>query len=286
MKLNLFKKEPKTQNEQPEQPKAQIKETPQLAKVIDSHIQNDVGRTMAMEKHEHDKETRQTLIWKIQKYQNSSRFGDFVRHTIRINQTEAQLNKLHNDDLQDILSKIRIQLDNRNLDSFYNGLIKGGASLGEAVLRDYYNIDGFGEELLANKTFMDALERYKIESPFKSVPPSLQIAYAFFSTAIMTHELNKRTVNRNVQIKPQMTPLNKNDKDFKNLPPEIQEEMLLEMLGVDGEELVVLDDDELETIPEGSENESENSSENGSEESEKTPEPAVVIPNKNIGDVL
>ena len=138
---------------------------------------------------------KRTLIFKIQKYQNSQRFGSFVRHSLHINQSESQLNKLNLDQLNDILAKIRLQLDNKNLDTFYNSLIEGGCNIMENVLNPYYNIDGYGKNLISNHTFMDALERYKIENPFPSISPSIQLSYAMISTLIMTHELNKRGLN-------------------------------------------------------------------------------------------
>ena len=181
------------------------------------------------------------------------------------------------------MSKIRIQLDNRNLDSFYNGLIKGGANLSESLLRNYYNIDGFGDELLGNKTFMDALERQKCENPFPSVSPMLQISYALISTAIMTHELNKRKLNPNTQLKvePQqeMAPLNEDDL-----------EGLMELLGENAPELVIRDADDvssqhsLETIEEGSNEMSQEENAFSEEEEDKTE--FIEIPEKNVGDTL
>lgn len=254
-----------------------------MTREIQKHVQQQAINTKMVEKHENTKAERQTLIWKIQKYQNSSRFGDFVRRNVGINHTESQLNKVKNEELEDILSKIRIQLDNRNLDSFYNGLIKGGANLSESLLRNYYNIDGFGDELLGNKTFMDALERQKCENPFPSVSPMLQISYALISTAIMTHELNKRKLNPNTQLKvePQqeMAPLNEDDL-----------EGLMELLGENAPELVIRDADDvssqhsLETIEEGSNEMSQEENAFSEEEEDKTE--FIEIPEKNVGDTL
>ena len=93
-------------------------------------------------------------------------------------------------ELDKILHRIRIQLDNENLDAFYTGFAKTGSILVEKSMSQFYNIDGFTDHLFQNEAFLDGLERYKIENPFPYVPASVQISYAIVSTAFITHQLN------------------------------------------------------------------------------------------------
>ena len=228
-----------------------------IPKIPDKIPQNNTQINNAQEKN--------TLIFKIQKYQNSQRFGPFVRHTIHINQSESQLNKLNIVQLNDLLAKICIQLDNRNLDEFYTSMIKGGATMMETVLGPYYNIDGYGDNLIQNKTFMDSLERYKIEHPFPSVSPSIQMSYAIISTFVMTHELNKLSLNTTKKIPNNQTnnitePLgppqvSMEPPDVEQMDPELQKEFQNEFLDILKKSLDEEKSESLSTIEEVSDDE-------------------------------
>lgn len=266
-------------NQSEDEPKKTVPKLPQNQvftriepKKLDTH-QNIQPKDIYAPQNIHEK---RTLIFKIQKYQNSQRFGQFVRHNLHINQSESQLNKLDINGLNDILAKIRIQLDNRNLDDFYNAMIKGGATMMETVLSSYYNIDGYGDNLVANKQFMDALERMKIENPFPSISPSIQISYALISTAIMTHELNKRNLNVSNDPRPPQKPME--PPNIEEMDPEIQKEFQNELLDILKKSLDEKSDENesesLSTIEEGSEEEpslevSEEASHSAENEDEK-----------------
>lgn len=206
-----------------------------------------------------DIQEKRTLIWKIQKYQNSKRFGPFVKHNIHINQTEHQLNKLNIIELKDILSKIRIQLDNRNLDEFYNALIHGGCNMMETVLSPYYNIDGYGKNLMSNNQFMDSLERHKIEHPFPAVSSGIQLSYAMISTLIMTHELNKRVFDTPKIAKEVPPPVVEMEQPkMEELPDDVQKELQNDFLDMLKKS--------LENVSETSQEESLNVAEEGDDE--------------------
>ena len=253
---------------------------PKLGKV-EKKVESSIPKTIDTSQNIHEK---RTLIFKIQKYQNSERFGSFVRHNLHITQSESQLNKLDFDGLNDILAKIRIQLDNRNLDEFYNAMIKGGAAMMETVLQSYYNIDGYADNLIANKQFMDSLERMKIENPLPSVSPSIQISYALISTAIMTHQMNKMNLNIPKDLKmdlnePQteMEPPNIEEMD-EELQKEFQNEFLGMLKKSLDEKLVESESESLSTIEEGSEEEpSEEASEVGSQEADEDEKAEEVV---------
>ena len=57
----------------------------------------------------------------------------------------------------------------------------------------HYFKDYSDEEI---STFMDGLERYKIENPFPQVSPTIQMSYAVISTMFMTYQLNRKNTNR------------------------------------------------------------------------------------------
>ena len=96
------------------------------------------------------------------------------------------------------------------------------------MLSNFYNIDGFTDNLMENKTFMDGLERYKIEHPLPQVSPAIQMSYALLSTIFITHQLNSVSEN---QLK-----------KYTMKPPEMSSELK--------KELDILDENDSEKIVE------------------------------------
>ena len=140
---------------------------------------------------------KQRKIWKIEQYIHSNRFGDFIQKDLKIDYTRDELDAMEDKELTKILERIRIQLDNKNLDQFYNSFAKTSSILVEKSMSNFYNIDGFTDNLFQNGAFLDGLERMKIDSgPLSYVPPSIQLSYAIISTAYMTHQLNSMNLSK------------------------------------------------------------------------------------------
>lgn len=133
---------------------------------------------------------KESLIMKIQKYQSSRRFGQIITKELKISQSREQLIKLSIDRLENILHRIRLHLNNRNLDSIFENMAVTCAKGYEASITPFYNIEGFSELLLNNPGFWDAFERWKIEREMPNIPPGIQLAYIIASTTITAHTLN------------------------------------------------------------------------------------------------
>ena len=134
---------------------------------------------------------KQDSIYKIQKYQASEFFGDIVRNQLKIKYSFEQLHKKKQSDLDSILTRIRIHVDNINLDKFYNQLVLGGCAMLEQTLVPIYNIDGFTQRLTSKEQFWHCLERVKIESTLPQIPAGVQLAMIIGQTIIVTHKMNE-----------------------------------------------------------------------------------------------
>ena len=130
-------------------------------------------------------------IYIIQKYQNSDLFGEYVKKTIGIKQSETQLQKLTETQLDEILYKIRTLLDNKNIDKIFDSMTKTFSVGFESVVTPFYNIDGFSDALLAQEEFHNCMERIKIESKLPNIPPTIQLGYIVTSTMLIQHQLNQ-----------------------------------------------------------------------------------------------
>ena len=143
-------------------------------------------------------ENKEKIILKIQKYQSSKRFGSYITKELKINQSRDQLAKLSVERLNNILVRIRLNLNSRNLDNIFENLAITSAKGYETVVSHFgYNINGFTELLMANPGFWDAFERWKIEREMPDIPPGIQLAYIISSTSIAAYNINQMN---NIQI--------------------------------------------------------------------------------------
>jgi hypothetical protein len=138
---------------------------------------------------------KESLIMKIQKYQSSRRFGPYITKELKITQSREQLTKLSIDRLENILHRIRINLNNRNMDSIMETMAITCAKGYETTVSNFYDIDGFTELLTANPGFWDAFERWKIEREMPEIPPGIQLAYIIATTTFAAHSLNASKVS-------------------------------------------------------------------------------------------
>ena len=137
---------------------------------------------------------KETIIMKILKYQNSTRFGEYITKDLKIKYTREQLVKMSVDRVESVLHRIRINLNNRNVDTMFDGMIKTCAFGYENAVSQFYNISGFTDLLWANPGFHDAVERYKCEANMPDIPPGVQLAYIVATTTLAAHSINKMNI--------------------------------------------------------------------------------------------
>lgn len=133
---------------------------------------------------------KEMLIMKIQKYQASRRFGNYITKDLKITQSREQLNKCSVDKLNGILHRIRLNLNNRNMDAIMETMAVTCAKGYENVVSNFYDIEGFTDLLTQNPGFWDAFERWKIEREMPDIPPGIQLAYIIATTTLAAHTMN------------------------------------------------------------------------------------------------
>ena len=147
---------------------------------------------------------RQNMIHIIQKYQSSERFGTFVRNELKITYTSESLGKKTTAQLQAILDKIRLHLDNKNLNKIYDGALYSTLGIVESISKPMgVNVDGFHTMLMQNEEFANCWERFKCESVMPTIPSHVQLFFILGQTYMLAYAINK-------------------SKDYKE-PPEITE---------------------------------------------------------------
>ena len=147
-------------------------------------------KTIENELQEPDK---QKLIHIIQKYQASERFGPIVRTQLKISYTSEALNKKSIPQLQTILDKIRLHLDNQNLNKIYDGALFSSTALIETMSKPIgVNVDGFSTMLMENDEFLSCWERFKCESVMPTIPSHIQMMFILGQTYFLAYAINKQ----------------------------------------------------------------------------------------------
>ena len=172
-----------TENEQPE-----VKEPVEATEPVESPPEIDVkdipdNILQTVE----NTESKRNLIFKIQKYQDSSRFGKIVKYELGFKETFVELSDKSENDLENMLHRIRTHLDNKNLDKFYENMATTLAITYETTLSPFYNIDGFSDMLLENEDFWNSYERLRIETEFPSINPTTQMLFMIAQLTIIAH---------------------------------------------------------------------------------------------------
>ena len=139
-----------------------------------------------------DSHKRQLQIAKILKYQESKFFNPLLKKSMKLSHTHETLSKKNNEQLEAVLNRMRVCLDQQTVHSFYNNLAEQGTVMTEKLLQNVYNIDGFAEDIKNNEHFWITFERFKIESDLPTIPIGFQLAQVLFTTAVVQHERNKK----------------------------------------------------------------------------------------------
>ena len=139
---------------------------------------------------------RQLQIAKILKYQESKFFNPLLKKSMKLSHTHETLSKKNNEQLEAVLNRMRVCLDQQTVHSFYNNLAEQGTVMTEKLLQNVYNIDGFAEDIKNNEHFWITFERFKIESDLPTIPIGFQLAQVLFTTAVVQHERNKKNNHR------------------------------------------------------------------------------------------
>lgn len=186
--------------------KTAAKKPKSKSKIASNNIKlaKDEQKLMKTIENELQEPERQNLIHIIQKYQSSERFGTFIRSELKITYTAEALSKKTIPQLQSILDKIRLHLDNQNLNKIYDSVLFSSTAFIETMSKPIgVNVDGFSTLLLENEEFLNCWERIKCETVMPTVPSHIQMIFILGQTYFLAYAINKQ-------------------KDYK-APPEVQE---------------------------------------------------------------
>jgi hypothetical protein len=172
--------------EEPEEPteeesKQEVEIPPLTIKDIPDNALKEIENT----------ENKKKLIFLIQKYQDSLRFGKLIKYELGFKETFPELSEKSEMDLENMVHRIRSHLDNKHLDKFYENMATTVAITYEQTMSLLYPIPNFSDMLLENDDFWNSYERFRIESEFPSVNPLTQMAFMIAQTTIIAHHTSQ-----------------------------------------------------------------------------------------------
>jgi len=137
-------------------------------------------------------ETKQTLVMTVLRYQESTRFTEYLKKQGLITKAE-KLNKMDIAELKEILVRVRFCLGNRGAGNMIDEFVKMGMSGAEALisLKTKYKITGMTEMCFSDEEFLDCYELCKLEYlSFGYIRPELRLMLSTFRIATACHVLN------------------------------------------------------------------------------------------------
>ena len=114
-----------------------------------------------------------------------------------MNYTRPVLESRSHKQLDNMLEKIRVNLNNKSMEKFYESVATSTAIISEQIITPFYDIEGFSDTLLKNDQFWDVYEKWRIEHTAPALSTEMQMLYIVTQTAFIQHELNKNTKHRN-----------------------------------------------------------------------------------------
>lgn len=141
-------------------------------------------------------EEKQKNILCLYRYQNSDRFGKYIKQQ---GFKFTNLEKKSLDELESLVNRVRYTVNNKSngvtLDMMKNAclMVEKGVSIRS---KGKLPLDGFSDALFSNEGFLDDLERFKLEYlSFATIDYRLRMGYTIISTALMVIGQNKKMGN-------------------------------------------------------------------------------------------
>ncbi len=204
----------------------------------------------------------QELVIMLSRYGQSRRFSEFLK-SMNFTLTVTQLKKMDLDELEELHTRVKTAIDNKNTSNFWEEMVFSMVQTGEIVcvktsLGQKVKIQGITEMLRSDETFLDLIEQIELENQnIAYTSPYVRLIYSVVSSAMKCHGINsmleKRMKMLEKEVKEEQKEVKKEvekevEKEVKEeVKEEIKEEVEKEIAGKEVKKsLLVFDDDDDE----------------------------------------
>lgn len=138
-------------------------------------------------KEEQNVEEKRKRLLVINRYKNSSRFGEWLTKQ-GFNFDSKTLEAMSNEELETMINDIRFCIATKNTNGMYGRLSTQGVVILENILRPVYKIDGLSKILESEPTYLDTVEELALEyQNYLYVQPQYRLMYCVLSSAYIVH---------------------------------------------------------------------------------------------------
>lgn len=137
---------------------------------------------------------KHALVFKINKYLNSKRFGPLIKE-MGIHYELKALRKMKLPQLEDIYAQIRALLGSKVTDKLIDNAVRAINKAIEINARPFYNIDGYSILINKNEEFLDCIEELKLETDIPNLTPEIRMLIICGQTAMVAHMIQNQMGN-------------------------------------------------------------------------------------------
>ena len=172
----------------------------------------------------------QSHVIMLSRYGSSKRFAEYLK-SLGFNLTVTHLKKLETAELEELHTRVKTSIDNKNVSSFWEELSFGVIQTTEVfvnatTLSQKIKIAGITEALRGDETFLDLLEQIELENQnLVYTSPYVRLVYSVVSSAMRCHAVNsmmeKRMAILNGQGADQEANLEQSEPSQEPVPDEV-----------------------------------------------------------------
>ena len=172
----------------------------QMNKIVAKQTFKEVLKTTQKKSEEEVKE-HQELVIMLSRYGQSKRFAEYLK-SMGFQLTVSQLKPLGNDELKELLQRVKTSIDNKNVSNFWEELVFGVIQTGEVVtinttLSQRLKIAGLTDALRGDDTFLDLIEQVELENQnLVYTSPYVRLVYSVATAAMKCHSINSMMEKR------------------------------------------------------------------------------------------
>ena len=164
----------------------------------DRRIQKEVQKiaeTSTKKKDPEEVKKHQELVIMLSRYGQSRRFSEFLK-SMNFTLTVSQLKKMEVDDLEELHTRVKTAIDNKNTSNFWEEMVFSMIQTGEIVcvktsIGQRVKIQGITEMLRSDETFLDLVEQIELENQnIAYTSPYVRLIYSVVSSAMKCHGIN------------------------------------------------------------------------------------------------
>lgn len=183
------------------------KEMEKASKSVVNQTFKEVVKTTAKKSEEQVTQHQEHVIM-LSRYGQSKRFAEYLK-SMGFQLTVSHLKGLDNEELKELLQRVKTSIDNKNVSNFWEEMVFGVIQTGEVIavntrLSQRLKIAGMTDALRGDDTFLDLIEQVELENQnLVYTSPYVRLVYSVATAAMKCHSINTMMEKRMKILNPE-----------------------------------------------------------------------------------